>query len=207
MISVDDPQVFNKWRAAYDSMSSTEHLAFANAAEKKWPDQKSFKALFFEEVFRSYPFYPLRVLEVGGWKGELAKISLERVNNIIYWRNVDFCTAALAKTVPIDFDRYEFECPATHTWFTQPRIEEFDVFVSAHMIEHLSDAHLLELLKYVNGIPILAIEAPITMEGQTWDNYYGTHILGMGWTRIIEELKGYGYTHERVTEHCFIFKK
>ncbi len=203
MIDVNDPQVFNKWRAAYETMTDEEHLLFCNAAEAKWPTQKSFTYSNFESLFKKAP-PNLSVVEIGGWKGELAEKCLSNFP-IEKWSNFDFCGAAIGKTIPSD-KRYIAYLQNSPAWFRNYRKEEFDVCVSAHMIEHLSDAHLIELLDWIKGIPVVIFEAPLLDGENNWHDYYGTHILKMGWDKIKDEMSLRGYIPERLNQHCFIFR-
>ncbi len=204
-IDINDPNVFNQWRAAYDTMTDAEHLEFCNEAEAKWPNQQSFTYSNFEHLFKNNALPNVSVIEIGGWKGELANKCLENFP-IWRWANFDFCGAAIGKTVMTD-KRYKAHLQNSPTWFRRPRTEQFDVCVSAHMIEHLSDAHLIELLDWISGIPTVMFEAPISDGENNWHNYYGTHILKMGWNRINDEMQARGYDFDRINQHCFIYRK
>ncbi len=203
MIDVNDPNVFNKWRAAYSTMTDAEHLEFCNAAEAKWPVQQSFTFSNFNSLFANIGG-SVNVVELGGWKGELAGRCLAKFP-IATWTNLDFCGAAIGKTVTTD-SRYSAYLQNSPTWFRSPRASHFDVCVSAHMIEHLSDEHLLELLDWIKGIPVVMFEAPISYGDNNWDNYPGTHILKMGWNRINDEMHVRGYDFESVNPDCFTYR-
>jgi hypothetical protein len=205
-LDLDDPYVFDKWRENYSVMTNQEHLEFCNRAEARFPSQQHFTASNFEALFRDKSPWMPRVLEIGGWKGELAQHCSSRFE-IESWLNVDFCVAALQKTVDMgDFlYRYGFSCPDTINWFNSPRIRDYEVCISSHTIEHLSDEHLLQLIDYISGIPMVMFEAPIGDVENDWRGYLGTHILKMGWNGVNEAMSSRGYEVERINEFCFFY--
>jgi len=205
MIDINDPQVFNKWRAEYHNMTDAEHLEFCDAAESKWPSQQNFTYENYQRLFNEVRMRT-HVVEIGGWKGELAKKCLSHFPCIASWTNKDFCLAAISKTVPNVGDVYCAEWQDSPTWFRKPRNSEYNICIAAHAIEHLSDDHLLELLDWIKGIPTVIFEAPINYEENKWHNYYGTHILAMGWNRINAEMEVRGYSNECFNDHCFLYR-
>jgi hypothetical protein len=195
---LSDPKFWDRWRELYDSFSHEENIEIGNALEAAYPHQVSFNAELFEKFFSTQP-PGVRVLEIGGWKGELAKHLLERNPNIAHWHNIDMCRAAVLKTVPMGelAPRYTSEFPGSFDWFKQPREFIYDIAISAHTIEHLSDSHLKDLIGFLSGIPVIVFEAPISQEtGVSWAGYPGTHILKMGWAEIesLMAMRGYRAT-------------
>lgn len=201
-IELTDPLVFEKWREHYADMSDEEHIEFCNAAEAMWPTQKHFDAKNFDFIF--HKLNSPTVLEVGGWKGELAHHCLSKYK-IARWDNVDFCSAAAAKTVDMGSLPYNVICPTKINWFSEKRHKPYDVFVSAHTIEHLSDEHLVQLLDYITGIPMIMLEAPINMGDNDWRGYCGTHILKMGWKKINAIMAARGYQIMQITNICYLY--
>ena len=94
------------------------------------------------------------------------------------------CKAAVDKSLVID--KYTPIFPDDFEWFKKPRIEQYDVCVSAHTIEHLSDEHLIHLINHISGIPVVMFEAPIGEYSNDWRGYFGTHMLQIGWNQITE---------------------
>lgn len=149
-----------------------------------------------------------KVVEVGGWKGELAQYCLSKYSNEIRdWTNIEFCENAIKKTVPMD-SRYEAICPKSFCWFTKGhRLTGYDIFVSAHTIEHLSDDHMARLIQAISGISVVMFDAPLTAEGEDWNDFLGTHKLKMGWNKVNGLMIREGYTSEQVNKGCYIYRK
>lgn len=206
-LDVKDPDVFNKWRAMYKELTDDEHREFMTACASAFPDQQHFQFPNYVELFRFYPTVEKpRVLEMGGWKGELAGKCLFNFKNIHAWHNIDFCSAIKDQQACKD-ERYTFECPDKFAWWQDmSRHVDFDIFLSSNAIEHLSDVHLLELLHRIRHIPLIMLEAPIGDEAQDFTGYWGTHILQIGWNKINDVMHNYGYhiTHEG--EFCYAYE-
>jgi hypothetical protein len=203
-LDLDHAGVWDKWRSLYSVMSSEDHREFYNRVAAKYPNQEHHDTSLFLNLFKS--IHPgARVVEVGGWKGELAKKCLAEFM-IKSWTNYEFCEDACRQSVCTDW-RYQAYAPDAFDWFKSRDLSSFDVFVSAHTIEHLSDSHLTELLHSLKSVPVVMLEAPICIHGNDWAGYPGTHILRMGWAAINTIMCGYGYGIERLTDICYLYRK
>lgn len=202
-LNLDDPNVWNLWRELYYDLTEAENIQFGNDIFARYPGQASFNPFNFDFAIKKHlerlPVPP-KVLEVGGWRGELAQHCFSK-HEIWSWHNIDMCKAAVDNSLPIQkHDKcspgYTSFFPGDFDWFKKPRLEDYDMFVSAHTIEHLTDDHFLQLMDYAMGIPIVLLEAPITNEGQKWDGYIGTHIMEMGWERVHKEMAARGWKNK-----------
>jgi len=169
--------LFDQWRENYDSMSSDEQIKFYNEIEKYYPEQKSFTLKYYDYLFANYQ--DVDVVEIGGWKGELADYCLKKYP-IKSWINYDITTEALNKSVCKD-TRYKVKA-VSFNWMDSETIES-DVCLASHVIEHLSDNDLRKLIQCIKSKVIL-FEAPIKKGLNDWTGYPGTHILKMGWDQI-----------------------
>lgn len=206
-LDVNDPKVFDRWRELYYDLTHEENIEFGNAMEAKYPGQASFNKDAFLSVLKTLP-NSSKILEVGGWKGELAQALFHEASPKIYsWKNIDMCRAAVMKTVVSPSLPYTPVFPARFDWFRQPREEHFDACFSAHTIEHLTGLNVIQLIDWLKGIPTIVFEAPISYEGQTWEGYEGTHILEFGWLRINAYMAGSGYSVEKLNDWCFRYER
>lgn len=209
-LNLNDHNVFNKWRELYDELTDQEQQDFANECEERFPSQVHHDRSNFDFLFstlRGTNPNGFKVVEVGGWKGELAKYCLEKYSYLIRdWTNIEFCENAVEKTVEIS-QRYEAVNPKTFTWFNKGKLTGYDVFVSAHTIEHLSDDHMAQLIKALSGIPVVMFDAPLSLEGEDWNDFLGTHKLKMGWNKVNGLMIREGYTSEQVNKGCYIYRK
>lgn len=202
-LNIHDANVFDKWRELYHELTTEEQKDFYNDIELVYPTQQSFTKKAYQEFFKGKP--NLKVLEFGGWKGELSKIIMKK-NQVCTWINIELCTNAIEKSVN-SYENYCVVNPGSFQWFKEERKIDCDVFISAHSIEHISDSELIELLKFIKGIKYVILEAPIEDDINNWDNYLGTHILKMGWNPIIEIMKSYGYTASKLDSIVYLFTK
>lgn len=204
-LNTEDPNVFDTWRELYHSLTDKEQADFYDDIEAKWPWQQHFHPEWFDLALKDKE--NITVLEVGGWKGELASQMLAKHSGITSWHNIELCKKATDKTVPMPNGKYSFENPSEFTWFKSHRTKSADIFISAHTIEHFIDGDLWDLLTWANGIPLICLEAPISFSDNDWTGYGGTHILKAGWAKIIVFMQNLGYEAEQVSVHCFFFRK
>lgn len=203
-LNVDDPKVFDTWRKLYYDLSEAEQEQFGIDMEAKYPHQVSFNAKNFSKLFTNGE--PVNVLEVGGWKGELAAKMLSEFTCINNWTNIDYCKPATEKTICKDA-RYKVLYPNRFHWFKDTRFTSYDVFIAAHVIEHLTAEDLVSLIDCMSEIKTVMFEAPITRGGQGWSGYLGTHILEWGWDKVNEQMQKHGYMPQEINQHCYLYKK
>jgi len=207
-LDVGDPDVFNKWRSLYYELTHEENIQFGYDMEAKYPHQASFDVKPFQKMFDRVGADRISVVEIGGWKGELAKQIFSSHGGMIHsWFNIDMCKAATEKTVDMTGIPYSVRFPDSFDWFKHRRDQPFDVCVSAHTLEHLTGKDVLTLLDWMNLIPVVMLEIPISEEGQSWDGYEGTHILEFGWKRIREEMEKRHYNATKITDWAYCFER
>lgn len=196
---------FDEWRRNYSTMSEAEHLEFLNRCEALFPDQAHFN---FQAIRKYIEFYPnSRVLEIGGWKGELAKMVMEEVP-VASWRNIEPCSAAIDKTVPMGQLPYIPLRQSRFRWFNEPRTLHPDLLISSNTIEHLDNTDLLSLVRWFCGIPHVILEAPLKPHKESWDGYLGSHMLEMDWHDMHHLMYQYGYRERLFLDtnvYAFIF--
>lgn len=185
---------FDLWRDNYDKLTYKQQLKFYNQVAIDHPLQRGFDEAEFEDFLR--PLGEITVIEMGGWKGELAKYMLERLPKIRRWLNYEISEQAIIENICPYSTRFEALIPSDFLWNIE--LPKADVFVSSHTIEHIRVA---ELDKLFSKLPVkyIALQAPLGDEGTDWAGYYGSHILEVGWNTVIELLRGYGFnlTHSK----------
>lgn len=202
-LDLKDPQVWNKWRELYHDLTHEENQVFGRDIEAEFPTQDHATHSNYDLLFQRYP-ETARVLEVGGWKGHLAKYCLGKYP-ISHWVNIEYCEAAACRHVVLD-SRFEVWTPENFHWFRARNIQgEWDAFIAAHVIEHLVDEDLVSLIEYLKGIPVVMFEAPISRTENDWTDYGGTHILKIGWNGVNDLMKSAGYKAEEINESCFLY--
>lgn len=212
-LDVNDPEVFNKWRALYNELSDKEQFDFYDDLEKKYPVQRSYNFNNIREVFKHVPIH-CHILEVGGWKGELAlEVFQSDIQCVSSWNNIEICKSAIAKEVEnLDKFNYNSIYVETFNWFKNQSIKdlfsEVNLLISCHMLEHLSDQDAKDFLEYTSECPFVYIEAPIAKTWKNnWHNYIGTHILTMSWEDIIQHMKTLGHKPILNLPDAILFQK
>lgn len=188
---------FNQWRERYAVMTYQEQQAFYDRVEQDHPAQNSYRQnlpawlRFFTHVTArlSRP----RVLELGGWHGEMAAEILAAFPALDTWTNYEICPAAVKKSV-CDDRRYRAIVSYDYAWNVS--LPDADVFVACHTIEHITVKQFELLLD--NLPPVVtyaAIEMPLPDEGPAqWAGYHGSHIFEAGWQEATAALalRGFG---------------
>ena len=180
---------FNEWREKYSSYSFKEQKEIINRLELRYPKQRQFN---FKEVSNFLKDIPKpKVLELGGWKGELASEILAQNKNVILWHNYDICSNAIDKSVCKD-KRFKAILLTDFAW-NLDIFSEYNTCVLSHVIEHIRKHELEKFFNKIKHIKYIFIDAPLNdpylLRG--WKNYAGTHILECGWDCVKNMLKGY----------------
>lgn len=184
---------FDLWRKNYDKLTYKQQLKFYNQVAIDHPLQRGFDEQQFEDFLA--PLGEINVIEMGGWKGELAKYMLERLPKIRHWLNYEISEQAIIENI-CPYSPYEALIPSDFIWNIE--LPKADVFVSSHTIEHIRAS---ELDKLFSRLPVkyIALQAPLADDGTDWSGYYGSHILEIGWDGVIAMLDrgGYKLTHSK----------
>lgn len=175
---------FNEWRQRYDQMTFEQQQDYHDYLEGLYPDQAHYNLEAAKKVFDWLK--PHSVIEAGTWKA------------------YELCPAAIAKTVCND-ERFAYQQITRFDWWNkQPLV--CDLFLATHFIEHLSFDHLQELIKAISAKHIY-FEAPLTENGESWDGFFGTHKLEVGWQKVAEVLAVKGYKRIDITSHCKLYER
>jgi hypothetical protein len=207
-LDLKNKNVWNEWRENYHSMTTEEQKEFHDAIEAQFPEQAHFETPPFYEALNICK--PTRIVEFGGWKGDLAKIMLEVKPDIRSWKNIEICKAAILKTVCVD-RRYSVIEPENFFWFSNPPFDPYqtDLVVATHFIEHISDFDFKKLVQAIWGAEWMYFEIPLSRTGSKWKGYTGTHKLTLGWNHVEDLLDKSGYRKYCGFEgypYCKLFK-
>ena len=160
---------FNNFRNKYDKMSYDELKEEYNKIYPSFPDQGSFRdnISYIIEFFENLKEIEIRVLEFGGFKGELANIQLEKFNNIKVWDNYEICTKCIELSVVKD-NRYSCIVQDDFVWNSGFKNKKYNVLVSTHALEHISDDQIIKFIKKIpSSIKHLLIEVPLENKGKS----------------------------------------
>ena len=206
-LNLNDPEVWNKWRALYFDLTEKENIQFGYDIFEKYPNQQSFTLSNYKLLEQEF-VTSTDVLEIGGWRGELAAHILAKNPTINTWKNIDVCKAAIDAIPATNDKRLHQIYPYCFEWWVNYHpsfLSVFNYLVMAHSIEHLHHTHVDSLMQKVAGIRTIIIEAPISEHGDNWHNYQGTHIFDKGWGYIDSIMRVQGRSIEVLNESCRIY--
>jgi len=181
---------FDNWRSKYETMTLEEQVEYHNDIALRYPEQAHYVYPVVNEVLRLSN--PKKVLEFGCWRADMAERGLNENPQIESWKGIEICTEAMSITRCIN-PKFSYIFPTKFNWFEDKRIEDADVIFATHFIEHLSNPHFEQLVKYVSGVKWVYFECPITENGQTWEGDISTHKLEYGWKDVIRLMGNEGY--------------
>jgi hypothetical protein len=180
---------FDAWRRDYDRLSYPEHVEFYRQVAEAYPDQQHYN----EPAVREF-LGPVKgdVLEVGGWKGELAAKVLPDFPDIDRWLNVEIAPQAVTENVCTD-PRYRVIVPDTFIWDTDIDLSSYRTLVASHVIEHMKRRDVVKLLSRLPDVERIYVDAPLPAFPSAWDNGESSHIIEVGWDGLTNLLESYGF--------------
>jgi hypothetical protein len=192
---------FEEWRTRYDTMTYDEQVAFYRDVCALYPVQRYFDLDF---ALNNLPRKTrTRVIEVGGWDGELAAGILAQRKGISSWINYEIAPQVVSSPVCTD-KRYKAVLPNDFAWNVA---ESGDVLFMSHSLEHMRMAEFKLLVQRVCPSTIL-LTAPLQETGvPNYKGYHGTHIFDGAWVDVDTALEAMGYTRTLANGDNRVFKK
>lgn len=205
-------QRFDTWRDDYWRMSYADHQQFYNEFAAAFPDQKRYHkemvVSFLASLF-GVEDKPIRVWELGGWDGALARDILAIFRPIQSWTNVEICPDILDRQV-CDDQRYWCVVPDKWAWDV-PELAPPDnaVVVMSHVLEHIPESHAIALLKFLRQASWMYIQMPtdFTEQGHDWDGHLSTHALEWGWMALTRQIQALGFVLTAYTDQARVFAR
>lgn len=182
-------------------MTDVEHFTFADQCELSFPDQRHFHA---DPVLRWLEDKPGQILEIGGWKGELAAAVLPLAPKVTSWLNVEVSQRAIDAGVCHDI-RYHAHKPDSFRWWESGFYSRN--VIASHVLEHLSTEDVASLVAHLDYCNHWFVECPLNDEPQSWAGYFGSHILGVGWIGLEAIFRNNGFTANWVGDWIRTFSK
>lgn len=181
---------WQSYRASYPTLSYADVARFHEDVWAAFPVQEQHSRSALDAFFAGPQ--PVRVVEVGGWRGEAAARTLAAHPEIRSWDNFEICRQAAEAPVTSDV-RYAGIHPASWAWEQDPR--PYDAAVLSHVIEHMSGRQVAALIGWLAacGVSRVYVEAPINDKPRTWHRSENAHVLEIGWTAVIALFDRHGY--------------
>jgi hypothetical protein len=188
-------------------MTFKEHKKYYEAVFTDITYQRKYAIEFWEAPFQNeLKDKELRVIELGGYQGELAHEILRKHPNIEKWDNYEISDRADTHQVcndprydPIVLEDFIWNDPPASITFKAPgaSLRKYNTFVSSHTIEHITGDNFKALVDTViRYMDYCILEAPLSEQQMPniWKGYDGTHIQELAWNDIITILWNAGFS-------------
>jgi hypothetical protein len=198
---------FDSYRMLYDSFSFDYKIKKANEWLKQYPEQAHFDIIPINFWLENIVAKPSAVLEIGGWRGDLAEKALSSFDHINLWHNYDLlknnnyqkCYDNRFKLISLNDD----------IWHLSLKYE-YNALVATHMIEHINWKEFIELANWIpESIRTVLFEAPLpaSNENINWKGDYSSHVLEKGWEQVITEMENHRFLVDYTENNTVIFKR
>lgn len=198
---------FDAWRAAYDDLSYAQHVEFYRQVAEAYPEQQHYN----EPAVRAFlAGSDGSVLEIGGWKGELAAAVLPDFPAIPSWLNVEIAPQAVTESV-CDDPRYRVLVPEAFIWDADIDLRPYRTLIASHVIEHMKQADVEKLMDRLGHIERMYVDAPLPPEPSAWEQGESSHIIEVGWIGLAEIFTRHGFAQVGAAEGkwgpCYWFSR
>lgn len=190
----ESPRALDLWRANYDMLTYAEHQEIWEALFSQMREQCYADAAWFLRAFRQLAdmgvnLNAANVVELGSYDGWLGAECM-REFNFASWTGYEMIPSAVARTSDATVRAGVKNLVAERPLWEMAHIQAFDIFVSAHTIEHLSTTDCMRLLDFVcRRTQVAVIELPTLMPGQTWTGTISSHVLGISQQEFVSEVQ------------------
>ncbi|TAL60328.1 MAG: hypothetical protein EPN88_16120 [Bacteroidetes bacterium] len=198
---------FDRYIKLYDTYSFNYKRKMANKWLKQYPEQAHFDydpvKYWFEDIVEK----PVSVIEIGGWRGDLAEKALSSFEFITLWHNYDLIKNNNYQKCN-DY-RYKLISLNGYLW-SQPLNNEYNSLIATHMVEHINWKEFTELANWIpECIKTVLFESPLpqTHENYNWKGDHSSHVFEKGWEQVIAEMKNHRFTVVYNIINSVIFKR
>ena len=195
----------DRYRKNYDSLSFRYKIRKANKWLKQYPEQAHFDINPINYWFENIVERPTSVLEIGGWRGDLAEKALSSFKHIEKWHNYDLINYNSYQKC--NEKRYSLITLNDYIWHLTLNYE-YNVLIATHMIEHINWQEYIKLTEWIPiSVKTVLFEAPLptSSENIDWKGDYSSHVLEKGWEQAINEMKNHGFSVNYKENNTVIF--
>lgn len=204
---------WNWYRANYDTLSFKDKKLIHKLWYYKYPKQRCYlpDLPFFikgiETITSNLKKENIKVLELGGREGSLALDILSK-HLEVRWTNLEIIEhRAVEQLSNYSYEEHVLE---DQLWDTEFPVEDYDVFLSAATLEHLSNKDLESLLEHLmkSNIEYLLMSISIEPEGQELKDVNASHVCTIGSTAVKTILEPYYEVIAQIDERkwCSLYR-
>lgn len=196
---------FDKYRKRYSTITFKKKVKFTNRWLQEFPEQAHFNYIHVEHWLKNIVIKPASIIEIGGWRGDLALKALSSFDHIIAWHNYDLLE--FNEYQKCKDTRYELITLDQYIWH-KSLDHKYNALIATHMIEHICWKELIQLIGWIpREIRTVLFEAPIPPTGEniSWKGDYSSHVLEKGWEQIISEMKNNDFSLDYSEDNTYIF--
>jgi len=198
---------FDRYRIRYDSLTFKDKKNIANKWLIEYPEQAYFNFEPIDFWLKNFVRRPAKIIEIGGWKGDLALKILSHNYTIDAWHNYDLVESNnIQKCVD---EKYKFISLNDYIW-NYRLVIDYNALIATHMIEHIKWHELIKLIDWIpKNIYTVLFESPLSLTGggKNWKGDHSSHILEKGWKNIIREMNKYGFRVEYNDSDTYVFNR
>jgi hypothetical protein len=196
---------FDRYRRNYDNLNFQDKKKLAFRWLKKYPEQAYFDYGPVSLCLRKIIEKPAKIIEIGGWRGDLAMKVLREFENIEIWHNYDLLDNNGSQKCRDE--RYKLISIDDYIW-NKHLTFQYNALIATHMIEHIKWIELVHLIQWIpSGIKTVLFEAPLpdSAENMSWKGDHSSHVLEKGWAQVTAEMKRKGFNVAYQDRNTFIF--
>ena len=200
-----DIKQFDSFRGSYKDIKFIQRKSLANKWLKQYPEQAHFNFGPVDQWLKKTVPVPANIIEIGGWRGDLALKALSSCNHIKVWHNYDLLE--FNEYQKCNDERYRLITLDDYLWNKSPNYN-YNALIATHMIEHISWKELTKLIKWIpQEIRTVLFEAPIprSAENINWKGDHSSHVLEKGWEQVICEMKNCNFSLDYSEDNSYIF--
>ena len=198
---------FDTYRKKYDSFTFAKKQKIASRWLIQYPEQAHFDFDPVKYWLENVVVKPTSVLEIGGWRGDLAQTALTDFSFIDRWHNYDLIENNGSQKC--QDHRYSLITLKDDLWRTSLSFR-YNALIATHMIEHINWMEFTELAGWIPvGIVTVLFEAPLPFseENFSWKGDHSSHVCEKGWEQVNSEMKKHGFNIVYSVNNTVIYKR
>jgi hypothetical protein len=166
---------WDDYRAVYDELTIKDIIDLNTAWDVDFPCQNRASNLQFVKMFKDIKGDGLKVVELGCYQAQLCWETMTHLRPGIVKHWVGFDANHYAIDVANRRKIQKFKGIKMRKWFWEVDLAEFNVFVSAHTLEHFNGNQVFQILETVSKYcEYILLEVPFA---PNWGGYRGSHVL------------------------------